>query len=166
MKKIIHILASFLTTVLLMFILAKLSFIWTGSTRTQGQVVVTVRLTKAVVKSCRDYTEQELKTIPMHMRQAQLCEQNGIPYQLKIITDKKSIVDEMMNPQTNQGDHPMNIQKTVTLAPGVYQFNIELVPTAKNTAMPSYIFDDRLVVESGKKVFVTLDEDRNKFMTY
>ena len=47
-----------------------------------------------------------------------------------------------------------------------HQFNIELVPTAKNTAMPSYIFDDRLVVESGKKVFVTLDEDRNKFMTY
>lgn len=159
-KKVISTLRALLATAIILMVIAKLSFIWTGSAKSQGQLIVTGRLTKNILKTCRDYTQEEFKKIPIHMRQAQLCEQAAVSYFLNLSLDGKTVSEGTLNPQSSSGDHPTNFQKILSLEQGVYQLKISLVPEPVNEKkLKSYYLKSQIVIESGKRIFVTLDED-------
>jgi len=167
MKKTIYILTPVLATAVILMMLAKLSFVWIGSAESQGQLIVTVRLTKNILKTCRAYTEAELKTIPIHMRQAQLCDTNAIPYNLKLSLDDTLLSEETLTPQSTRGDHPMNFQKKISLDPGPHLIGILLKPAPTDISqLNTYTYSESIKIEAGKKIFVTLDESTGKFAIY
>ena len=162
MKKSFLLLSAVLVTLLLGLGFSYLGSIWVGKEEGNGKMRVTARITKNVIKTCRAYSDDELRTIPLHMRQKEFCQTEAFPYTLTILLDGKKIHDQTLTPISARGDHPMHFDKEIRLNPGEYGLEANLFPG--NKALPTYSFAQKINVKKRRIVFVLLDEGAGKFM--
>lgn len=151
-----------LPTLLLAFILARLTSIWVGPEATQGELRIAARVTQNIIHNCRPYTDAELIKIPTHMRKKDLCESSAYPYTLQVLVDNIKIMEKTLHPQSSRGDHPLYFEAKAFLAKQNHQATLVLSPPA-GVNLPTYQFAESVPIQSGRITFVTLNEDTDKF---
>ena len=151
-----------LPTLVFLFLLSRLTSIWTGQDASQGELRINARVTQNTLGTCRPYTDEELKKIPLHMRQKEFCKSNTYSYTMQVIVDGIKITEKTIQPQSSRGDHPLHFEEKISLEKQNHQVALSLLPP-EGIDLPSYRFVESIPIEPGRIVFVTLNEDSETF---
>lgn len=145
---------------------ARLSVLWGGYAADAGQLTIDIRLTRNIATQCREYTADELRTIPAHMRTAQHCDRTAVPYRRRIVIDGVEADAVTLLAPGGRTDRPLIDTTRWPVTPGVHQVDIRCAPDAASSAAttPTYALARDIVVGAGRIVFVTLDEDAGTFV--
>ena len=166
------------------------ALIWLGRfpmdwTSDQGMLRLGWRLVGTNIRLCRDYTEEERRTLPKHMQLKQHCTTSLLSYRLRVVVNGVPQMDKVVKPPGARGDRPLYVNEEMSLAPGVYRVEVRFEPHDPNigAAEPSnagekaereaigvalakatvYRMENDIRIESGRIVLVDLHEDTKVF---
>lgn len=107
------------TALLLTALLAIASQLPSGGERDSAPTLRLAWRVKGVrVEHCRRRTPEELAALPVHMRQAEVCEGRVLSYRLVVKVDDRVEIDTDIHPAGALGDRPLFVNEAVRLTPG------------------------------------------------
>jgi hypothetical protein len=86
------------------------------------------------VEVCRTVTEDELATLPQHMRQAVVCEGRSAEYHLRVTLDGTTVADEPVSGGGARGDRPIYLYREFALTPGTHALALRFTLTDSTAA--------------------------------
>lgn len=131
-----------------------------------GAGAATVRLswrfTGERVQECRQLTEDELASQPIHMRRTEVCEGRVLPYALRLELDGRLTVQEIVEPSGARGDRPLYVHRELPLEPGTYRLDVAFERTgpARPDSVSRLELSTTVTLGAGDVVLVTYDPDR------
>ncbi len=128
------------------------------------------RARSARVDACRQRTPEELARLPVHMRQALVCERRVAPYRLTVSVQDSVIVNRLVTAAGARADRPLYVFEEFALAPGTYHVRLAFTrqhdaatdSTAArdpHAAPPRLTLDTTVTLPAGRAVLVTYDEN-------
>lgn len=109
-------------------------------------------------RTCRPYTEQEMRSIPVHMRQGEKCEVTYYPYVLELEIDGQIVLESKLKTGGHQSDRPLVFMKDIKVSEGDHQVDIVLRPEQSAMTMKTYSLSRKLSVVSGQIHILKFDE--------
>lgn len=133
------------------------------------------------VEECQRRTAQELERLPVHMRQAEVCEGRVLPYHLVVVLDGLTVVDQAVRPSGARADRPLYVYHDLPVEPGPHDMEIrftrEPVPTdtlgpreraraggAEPAAPPTLTLAQRVTLERDQIALVTYDAEQRRLV--
>lgn len=99
-----------------------------GHAGSDGVLRLAWRLPGEKIETCRDVTEAELATKPLHMRQLRECSAQPLSYRLVLTIGGEMLLDQTIAPAGARGDRPLYIQRDMRLAVGSYLIDVDFMP--------------------------------------
>lgn len=121
---------------------------------------------------CREPTEQEMESLPIHMRQDEICEGRTVGYRLEVGVDGVIRHRSLEEAAGARGDRPMHVLEALTLEPGRRHVRVVFEradsaeaagPAGAAAPVPArLVLDRRLEVGVRDVVLVTYDRDARR----
>lgn len=70
------------------------------------------------IEVCRTLGDEELRTLPRHMRQPVICEGRAAAYRLRVTADGTTLADDLVTGGGLRRDRPLYLYREFALAPG------------------------------------------------
>jgi hypothetical protein len=106
---------------------------------------------------CRVPSEEEQASIPMHMRQAEICEGRLASFRLVVSIDGEAVVDRELRPAGAREDRPTYVLETLPIQPGPHRLEVSFQVLAESDSPPLQIAAP-IHPGPGDVVLVTRDE--------
>lgn len=120
------------------------------------------------VEECRRPSEQELASLPVHMRREEVCEGRVLPYHLRVELDGRTVVDDTVRPAGARGDRPLYVYHEVPVQPGSHHLAVRFVRAgdhhARGHAPRRLELEKAVGVGAGEVALVTYDVDRQELV--
>lgn len=113
----------------LMFVIAYSSHFSFGAPSDMGIIRLNLKLKALTERKCRTRTQDELDTLPIHMRSNEVCIEQRFGYQLVLKVDGEPMAEELILPGGLRHDRPIYYMRDLPFSPGSRQINLELIPT-------------------------------------
>lgn len=152
---------SVFATALLLTVLGAGSGIDSGSDPKSAYLRLSFRLPGQIVEVCRDYTEAELKSIPLHMRRKQNCTNHKLAYDFNLEIDGASKISKVIDPKGARGDRPLVIEEQLALSEGKHSIKITLAPKMPEVGAvhaSSFRHQSTRIFKLGRAELITLDQ--------
>lgn len=147
-----------------------------GKAGEDAVIRLALRATRAKTEICRTRSEAELEALPIHMRQAEICEEVAPAYRLALDVGEQRLLEERIEPGGLRGDRPLIVDRQVTVGPGRRSVAITLAPLLDpsdvdavanaSAALPSYALERELILEAGRITLVTLDDSSGELRVF
>ncbi len=148
--KIIRIFLIIIVTTILLVGMARMSHVLVGKEAAGSTLRLAWRATDNKVRICQEYTEEQKRSIPIHMQMGGQCENHIVSYQLTVTVDGASVFKGRITPGGARGDHPLIVSENIRLLPGIHAVTIDYVPDAH----PDFM---KLVAEDSMPRFMVLE---------
>jgi hypothetical protein len=118
------------------------------------------------VQDCRRRTSEELAKLPVHMRQAEVCEGRVLPYRLSVALDDTQVVNRLVHGAGAREDRPLYVYQELAARPGTHHLTVQFTleggprPGSLPAAQSRLVLDTTIVLRSRRVVLVTCDEER------
>ena len=89
-----------------------------------GALRLSWRIRSTTREHCRTLSQDELADIPVHMRQAEVCEIESVPYSLHVAIDNDTLVNRVLESSGARADRPLYVFEEVRLSPGTHAVDI------------------------------------------
>jgi coenzyme F420-reducing hydrogenase delta subunit/Pyruvate/2-oxoacid:ferredoxin oxidoreductase delta subunit len=99
---------------------------YTARAATGSELVVTFKHPGQRSEVCRERSAEELERLPVHMRQAKLCERGRAPVRLRVSLDGARVIDESFAPKGIWSDGSSVAVAALSVAPGEHQVRVEI----------------------------------------
>jgi len=110
---------------------------------------------------CRNLSEKEILTRPVHMRKSQDCKEIYYAYILNYkIGDFEN--EQLIRPAGARKDRPLIVLKEIDLKPGNYSINITFSALEKKTRV--FTFNGQVQILPGKVALITRDKNQDKLI--
>jgi ferredoxin len=121
-----------------------------------SELVVTFRHPGQVTENCRDLTEEEIASLPVHMRKPRVCDRARSPVRLRVELDDRRVVDAAFPPSgiwgdgssvalerlpVDVGEHVVRVQIADGPDPEAWQYATEQVLEFTGDARRVLVFD-------------------------
>jgi hypothetical protein len=116
--------------------LAAASRIPVGSDPKEAVLRIALRLVGAKLTTCRERTEEELASLPPHMRIPRECRDRILPYRLRVAIDGKDRLDRVYRPAGASSDRPLVVQEEIAMAAGSARVELRFEPEPVSGAEP------------------------------
>ena len=137
------------------------------------------------VEICRVVPEAELANLPRHMRQAVICEGRSAAYQLTVVRDGETLVDEPVWGGGVRHDRPVYLYREFVTDPGTHHVIVRFTrvdepsspqsPTGDSVSAtpgrerldrlpPELVLDTAIVVHERRVVLVTFDPGQRRLV--
>jgi len=122
------------------------------------------RMTGQVEEKCTPITDEQRKTLPLHMQKPEFCERRFLEYKLLVSLDGQRIVERVVKPGGFRNDGPLYVSEEISVPPGKSELLIKFIPidavgiTAKNLELKQSIN-----IFPGRVSLVHLAADQNSF---
>ena len=83
------------------------------------------------VEACRTPSAEEQASLPVHMRQARICERRLAAFRLAVTLDGAPVIDERIEPQGAQHDRPSYVLRELRVAPGAHTLAVRFTPDSE-----------------------------------
>jgi len=147
-----------------------------GSGSGRAVLRIALRTVQSNARICIDRTAEELEALPLHMRQARVCEDVAPAYRLRIAIDGAEVLDETFQPGGLRGDRPLTVDRQLALPPGSAQLDIRFSPEADvllaealaraSATLPSYRLERSVELIPDRILLVTLDDATGQLEIY
>lgn len=177
MKKLLKGVLALIFTVLLALILARLSHDMIGKKVSHGEIRLYWRIAGQKNEICREYTQEELEKLAVHMRKKQVCEQKLLSYHLIFKANQKTLLDQKIHPTGLKHDRPLVVFESLALPPGHYQLDLSFIPLSDQPLyMQRHMTEDAILPKSyrffydvdlaeGRILLLTLNSDQTKIIS-
>lgn len=91
-----------------------------------SELVVTFKHPGRHSEVCRKSSAEALERLPVHMRQAEVCERGRAPVRLRVSLDGARVVDESFAPKGIWSDGSSVAVEALSVAPGEHQVRVEI----------------------------------------
>lgn len=175
--------------VLMLTMLATFARLPMGQAPEHGSMRLAWRMVGEKIRLCRDYTPEEKKTLALHMRAAQHCENRLLTYRLKFELNGKEYQPLIISPSGARGDRPLFVNTQIRLPPGPYHLKLRFAPLSpeellggdpkapENQALKTalaealktagvFTFDESFTLKAGQVWMLDLKESAGKFSTH
>ncbi len=128
---------------------------------------------------CRKQSEEELAKLPVHMRQAEICEGVSARYRLEVRRNEQVIVDQIVQGGGLRHDRPLYVFHEIRQPAGDASFSVQFVrvdaaddpnvrpdPQGRQASdVPRVMrLERRLNLRQGRVLLVTYDPDRRELV--
>lgn len=125
-----------------------------------------------MLETCEPLAPGRGGQIPEHMRGAQLCEGEGIPWSLDVRVDGAAAVRDTIEPAGIRGDRPLYVLRTVTVEPGTHALAVSFRPlfpageeVADSLARRAFALETTVDLGEREVLLVTIDPERGELVT-
>ncbi len=112
-----------------------------------SELVVSFKHPGAVGESCRQRSPEELAKLPVHMRQARVCDRRRHDVRLRVVIDGRTVLDKAYSPRGLWSDGNSMALETLPLGTGEHNIEIALDDDGK----PPWAFTDAHVLHVAAK---------------
>lgn len=131
------------------------------------------------VNQCRTRTADELARLPVHMRQAEVCERRLLPYRLVVRLDTSEVANREVRGAGAREDRPLFVFEDLRVTPGSHRVAVqfsreevsggsaggEAAAQAGGPSTPARLSLDTVVtLEARRIILVTYDEEREQLV--
>ena len=88
--------------------------------------VITLSISHAGARRCRDRTAEELAALPANMRRRQICERRRLPVRLEMDLDGEPVVAELLPPGGIAGDAASFLHQRIAVAAGRHEIALRI----------------------------------------
>lgn len=136
-----------------------------GSRSSEAALRVALRTQRARVEICRDRTEAELASLPVHMRQRRVCAETAANYRLVVRVDGVDRLDRLVTHRGIRRNRPLVVDELFAVAPGEHEVEIRFTPElagapAGAAELASYALADRVAFPRGRIRIASLREEK------
>jgi quinol-cytochrome oxidoreductase complex cytochrome b subunit len=122
----------------------------------QGMLKLSWKMQGERAEKCREFTDEEVKRIPIHMRKKNKCEVVYLPYVLKIHIDGKEIV-KPYKPGGYRQDRPMLVYEEMNIEPGEHFIEVEFFSVMASRVNSTLKYQNKTVIEKDRVVLITIE---------
>jgi len=98
-----------------------------ASPRVEGsELIVTFKHPGRIEENCRERTPEELARIPVHMRQARVCDRERASVRMRVKMDDRVLVEKAYAPKGIWHDGNSVAVETIPVAPGAHAIEVEV----------------------------------------
>jgi hypothetical protein len=108
------------------------------------------------IEECRTPSEEELASLPIHMRSREVCEGRLLPFRLQVRVDDALVIDREVRAAGAREDRPTYVFEEFALAPGPKRLEVSFASLGGRTA--ALRFDERIDPSPRAIVLVTRSE--------
>ncbi len=101
---------------------------WTPVPDGSGLIRLSWRTVLPSIEECREPTEDEVAHLPAHMRPAEVCTGEPIPFRLRFSLDGRVVVDEVVVGAGRGVDRPVHVYHEVPVRPGTHRVDVDFEP--------------------------------------
>lgn len=84
------------------------------------------------VEECRQPTEDELRGLPPHMRQREICEGRISPYELRVQIDDHLALADTIHGAGAREDRPLYVFREISVSPGTHRLDVRFRQLARD----------------------------------
>ena len=89
-----------------------------GNAGEEAALRVALRTVRGKIEICRELSEEEKRTLPIHMQGTRNCDTLPITYRLRITIGGREMADELVQPGGMRRDRPHNVDQEFSVSPG------------------------------------------------
>lgn len=121
------------------------------------------RVAGVPVEACRTRTDEELATLPVHMRSPRECTRALAPFALDVAVDGRPVVRDTLFPKGMRGDRPVHVLRDLSAEAGVVALSVRFEAVlAEDAETPGgvptgYVWHGEINLASGDMALLTLD---------
>jgi len=121
------------------------------------------RVAGVPVEACRTRTDEELATLPVHMRSSQECTRTLAPFALNVAVDGATVVRDTVFPKGVRGDRPVYVFRDLPAKAGRMALSVRFEAVLAADAEPAdggvarYAWDGEVDLALGDVALLTLD---------
>lgn len=109
------------------------------------------------VERCRVPSDAELASVPLHMRQSEICEGRLASFHLVVAIDGETLVDRELRPAGAREDRPTYVLEVLPISPGPHELEVEF-SVMSETASPPLEIAASIHPQPRDVILVTRDE--------
>lgn len=131
---------------------------WDASPNAAAELRLSWRYVSPTVEECRTPTDEEVASLPQHMRPTQVCDGGPIPFNLRIVLDGETLLD---GPIARNGERAVSTFERFHVSPGDHDLAVDFWPDSTETALPdglSQRLRRTVTFPEGRAILVTLGE--------
>ncbi|MEZ4752852.1 MAG: 4Fe-4S binding protein [Bdellovibrionota bacterium] len=122
-----------------------------GSDPDFGILRISARLPGRAKSECRPLTAVEIKSLPKHMQQQEICETKFLSYRLIMNINGESKINTLISPGGVRGDRPLYVSEELKLKPGNYTAEVLLSPEEKGDfKATSLSYQSEISIKAGR----------------
>ena len=88
--------------------------------------VITLSISHAGARNCRDRTDEEMAKLPANMRRREVCERRRLPLLLEMDIDGATVLAEVLPPGGIAGDAASNLHRRFSVPAGSHEIALRL----------------------------------------
>ncbi|HSJ23136.1 MAG TPA: hypothetical protein VK929_00530 [Longimicrobiales bacterium] len=120
------------------------------------------RMTVPATEDCRPRSQEELESLPVHMRSPEVCTRDESDFMIVLAVDG-SVADTLHLVRGGfKGDRPLIVLEERNLEPGRHSIQLQLIRAAANGSTILAALDTTLLLGPGDVGLVTLDADAGR----
>lgn len=104
-------------------------------------------------------SEEELATLPAHMRQPVVCEGQVVSFLLEVVIDGATAVRDTIRPAGVRADRPLYVFSELRVGPGDHAVRVSFRSLGRRQESKEYDLETRIQLAPREVVLVTLDAD-------
>ena len=134
---------------------------WRAAHEDAAELRVSWRLTAPTSESCRPPTEEEIASLPAHMRPQEICSGGAVPFFLRVVLDGDTLRSGPADPAMGRSDRTVSVFETYPIDAGSHEVDVAIWPDSSVADLPPGLerrLTTRLEVEGREVVLVTLGE--------
>lgn len=109
------------------------------------------------IERCRVPSEAELASVPLHMRQSEICEGGLASFQLSVALDGQVLVERELRPAGAREDRPTYVLEVLPISPGPHRLEVAFSVMGESTT-PALELAARIDPGPRDVILVTRDE--------
>lgn len=126
---------------------------------------LSLRLSGQLQKDCRARTEEELRSLPQHMRTAEICDSKALAYRLAVTVDGKELAGEQIHAGGLHSDRPIYVNRDLAVTPGTHDLNLDFTPIGDESGKAvSLSLRKAIRFGRGRIVLIYLSPDQRSFI--
>lgn len=163
-------------TLLTLVVVAALGQIPLGSPSGTSIVRLALRTVQNRVEVCRDRSQAELESLPVHMRQPRVCDLHSPTFQLLVSVDGEAIHAESVDPGGLRGDRPLIVDRQLAMEAGTVELEVTFQPlidaglapevAAAFSDLADYRLAETVELEQDRITLVLLNDETGRLELY
>ena len=134
---------------------------WPGG-GSEAELRLSLRLPAVTAEACRPPTEEEVRGVPPHMRPAEICSGEVVPFGMRVVVEGDTVDAGTLRPPGGGRGRTLSIYRSYRTAPGALDVEVALWPNSSVAGLPDTLelsLRTSLSLAAGEVALVTRGEN-------
>ena len=127
-----------------------------------AELRVSLRLPAVITEACRPPTEEEVRGVPPHMRPAEICSGEVVPFGMRVVVEGDTLDAGTVRPPGGGRGRTLSVYRSYRTAPGALDVEVALWPDSSVAGLPDALelsLRTSLALAAGEVALVTRGEN-------